>query len=231
MADEMSLSQLPLTLIVAATAKNGIGKNGGLPWPMLKKDMAYFARVTKRVPIPQNTGSVQSDALKKTILEGTSRNVVIMGRKTWESIPPKRRPLPDRTNIVISSQDRSSLGSIPEDVVVASDIQSGLQTLEGMVKQGKTLPATKAFVIGGSSIYKAALELRQTNRILMTRISKDYECDTFFPDVLNDSASGWQKAPHAELQTFVGEQIEDDPVTQTIDEEEVSMEFQLYERN
>ncbi|KAK4624062.1 Dihydrofolate reductase [Fulvia fulva] len=230
MADEMSLSQLPLTLIVAATAKNGIGKSGGLPWPMLKKDMAYFARVTKRVPIPQNTGSVRSDALKESVLEGASRNVVIMGRKTWESIPPNRRPLPDRTNIVISSQDKSTLQSVPEDVVVASDISSGLQTLEGMVKQGKALPATRAFVIGGSSIYTAALELPQTKRILMTRISEEYDCDTFFPDVLDSFSSGWEKASHADLRSFVGEEVEEGPVAQAIDGEDVSMEFELYER-
>ena len=75
MTDEMSLRDIPLTLIVAATVKNGIGKNGGLPWPMLKKEMAYFARVTKRVPMPKDTGSVQSDALKTAVLDGARRNV------------------------------------------------------------------------------------------------------------------------------------------------------------
>ncbi|EME45499.1 hypothetical protein DOTSEDRAFT_71269 [Dothistroma septosporum NZE10] len=198
---------------------------------MLKKDMAYFARVTKRAPVPRNTGSLQSDTLKESILKGTSRNVVIMGRKTWESIPPKRRPLPERTNIVITSQNRSDLDDIPDDVVVASDIQSGLKTLEDMVKQGRSLPATRAFVIGGASIYKAALELPQANRILMTRISKDYECDTFFPDVLDDTASGWQPASHAEHHNFVGEDIDDGPVSQAVGEEDISMKFQLYERN
>ena len=172
MADEMSLTQLPLTIIVAATAKNGIGKGGGLPWPMLKKDMAYFARVTKRVPMPKDTGSLQSDALKEKILTGTRQNVVIMGRKTWESIPPKFRPLKDRTNIVISSQGRAALQPLPDDVVVASDITSGLQTLEELVKEGKSQPVGRAYIIGGTSIYKAALELPQLNRILLTRIGK-----------------------------------------------------------
>ena len=110
----MSTKQIPLTIIVAATKQNGIGKNGALPWPIIKKEMAYFARVTKRVPMPTNTGSSQSDALKRSILEGTQRNAVIMGRKTWESIPPKFRPLKERTNIVITAQSREHLRDIPE---------------------------------------------------------------------------------------------------------------------
>lgn len=71
-----------LTIIVAATAYNGIGQNSRLPW-RLPREMAYFARVTSNA------------------LEGTS-NKVIMGRNTWESIPKKFRPLPNRINIVVS---------------------------------------------------------------------------------------------------------------------------------
>lgn len=71
-----------LTIIVAATKSNGIGQNSRLPW-RLPKEMAYFAHVTSNAP------------------EGKS-NAVVMGRKTWESIPKKFRPLPKRTNIVIS---------------------------------------------------------------------------------------------------------------------------------
>ena len=71
-----------LTLIVAATLTNGIGQGARLPW-RLPGEMAYFARVTTRAP------------------EG-STNAVIMGRNTWESIPPKFRPLPGRANVVMS---------------------------------------------------------------------------------------------------------------------------------
>lgn len=223
MSDTMSLSQVPLTLIVAATAKNGIGKSGGLPWPMLKKDMAYFARVTKRVP----NGSSQSESSKESAQESTRRNVVIMGRKTWDSIPSKFRPLKDRTHVVISSQGRSKLEPIPDDVVVASDISSGLRSLEDLVKDGKAPPVARAFVIGGSSIYKSALELQRTNRILLTRISKDYECDTFFPEDLGDSSnSSFQRASHSELREFVGEDIEEGEVA----DGDVSLNFQLYQR-
>ena len=71
-----------LTLIVAATISNGIGQSSRLPW-RLPQEMAYFARVTSSAP------------------EG-ARNAVVMGRKTWESIPGKFRPLRDRLNVVIS---------------------------------------------------------------------------------------------------------------------------------
>lgn len=72
----------PLTLIVAATRQNGIGRGGTLPWH-IPKDLAYFARVTMNAP-------------------GAQINAVIMGKKTWESIPPKVRPLKKRINVVLS---------------------------------------------------------------------------------------------------------------------------------
>lgn len=77
------LSMSRLTIIVAATKSNGIGLNGQLPW-RLPKEIKYFAQVTSNAP------------------EGT-QNAVIMGRNTWESIPKKFRPLPNRLNVVITS--------------------------------------------------------------------------------------------------------------------------------
>ncbi|KAK5174592.1 uncharacterized protein LTR77_001673 [Saxophila tyrrhenica] len=234
MAEDMSAKQAPLTLIVAATTKNGIGKDGALPWPMLKKEMAYFARVTKRVPMPSNTGSLQSDTLKDNVLSGTQRNAVIMGRKTWESIPPKFRPLKGRTNIVISSQARHELQGIPDDVVVASSILSALEDFDKHVKEGKALPLGRAFIIGGSSIYKSALEMPQTKHILLTRIQKDYECDTFFPVELGGTGTtsdGWQRRSLQDLRKFAGEEVPDGPVTEAGGDEEVPFEYQLYERS
>ena len=230
----MSLRHINLTIIVAATPKNGIGKNGSLPWPMLKKEMAYFTRVTKRVPMPTNTGSVQSETLKQTILEGTRRNAVIMGRKTWESIPPKFRPLKERTNVVISSQSREQLGDIPEDVVVAQDILSGLDSLDKLVQDGKALPVGRAVVIGGSSVYEQALELPQTKHILLTKINKIYECDTFFPIELESdpsSQSQWRRKDVKELQDFVGEDVPEGLVSELAGDEKVDFEYQLYERS
>ncbi|KAK3065802.1 hypothetical protein LTR53_018021, partial [Teratosphaeriaceae sp. CCFEE 6253] len=230
MDDTMSIKQLPLTLIVAATPKHGIGKDGALPWPMLKKEMAYFARVTKRVPMPTGTGSVQSDAWKQANLEGTRRNVVIMGRKTWDSIPVKFRPLKDRTNIVISTQDRAKLGDPPDTVLVAGDIMAGLEQLEQCVRDGHALPVGRTFVIGGSSIYRAAMDLPQANSVLLTRIHRDYECDTLFPEDLDDVRTGWQRQSQDELQAFVGEEMPAQPIVDGSHGDEVSFEYRLYQR-
>jgi dihydrofolate reductase len=84
-----------LTLVVAATLKNGLGVNGVLPW-RLSREMAYFARVTKSSGIPSSDSN-------------SSMNAVVMGRKSWESIPPKFRPLKDRINVVISTQKELKL--------------------------------------------------------------------------------------------------------------------------
>ena len=232
-AEDMSIKQATLTIIVAATRQNGIGKGGALPWPMLKKEMAYFARVTKRVPMPTNTGSLQSDTLKQTVLDGNLRNVVIMGRKTWESIPPKFRPLKDRTNIVISSQSRDALKGVTDDVVIAHDISSGLDSLANAIPNGKALPPGRIFIIGGSSIYKSALELPQTKCILLTRIHNDYDCDTFFPedlDVDSTTETGWERKSQTELSQFVGEDVPSGLAAEQSGDQEVQFEYQLFER-
>ena len=223
----MVTKQIPLIIIVAATTKNGIGKNNALPWPMLKKEMGYFARVTKRVPEATTTETTTSP-------NATKRNAVIMGRKTWDSIPTKFRPLKDRANVVISSQTRDQLGAIPQDVVVAPDVLSGLETLNTLVEQGQSAPIGRAFVIGGSSIYKKALELPQTGHILLTQIKKDYDCDTFFPESLGEDStpqSGWQRRSLSQLREFVGEDVPDGFISEKGDGEEVQFEYQLYERS
>ena len=76
----------PLNCIVAVSQNMGIGKDGNLPWPPLRNEFRYFQRMT----------TVSS-------VEG-KQNLVIMGRKTWLSIPEKNRPLKDRINIVLSRE-------------------------------------------------------------------------------------------------------------------------------
>ena len=81
------MGKLKLAMVAAMSLTNGIGKDGGLPW-RLKGEMAYFRNVTSYVPEEEKSQG--------------ARNAVIMGRKTWASIPPKFRPLGGRINIVIS---------------------------------------------------------------------------------------------------------------------------------
>ncbi|PSK51697.1 Dihydrofolate reductase [Elsinoe australis] len=218
------MSQPPLTLIVAATTKNGIGKAGGLPWPMLKKEMAYFARVTKRVPSSMTASSNSSKP---------AQNVVIMGRKTWDSIPQKLRPLKERTNIIITRQAPDSLATSHEDVIVASSIEDGISQLASK-EAGLSKTPGRYYIIGGSSIYEAALKLPHQKSILLTRIHKEYDCDTFFPiDLESDQAKqqGWQKKSNAELSGFVEEEVQDDDMEETVKDETVRYRFQLYDQS
>lgn len=227
----------PLTLIVATTAKNGIGKNGTLPWPMLKKEMAYFARVTKRVPgassMPDTsmlaeTSSQLSDSSEVAATANIQppQNVVVMGRKTWESIPPKFRPLPQRTNVVISRSEK--LEGVGEDVVVGDSISSALSTLVAKVKEGQAAPLGRVFVIGGGAIYKQALEMEQAKSILLTRVDGEWDCDTDFPiDV--ETEQGWTRRQKGDLDEFSGEDVQE-AQEEEVKGDKVRYEFRLYEK-
>jgi dihydrofolate reductase len=227
----------PLTLVVATTAKNGIGKNGVLPWPMLKKEMAYFARVTKRVPGASTRPSASMLAETASQLSDTSdaaatvnlqdpQNVVVMGRKTWESIPNKFRPLPQRTNVVISKS--ATVEGAGDDVVVSNSISSALSTLTTRVNQGKSAPVGRVFVIGGAAIYKQALEMEQAKTILLTRVEGEWDCDTDFPvDV--EVEPQWTRKSKDELDAFVNESVEE-KLEEEVKGQTVEYEFRLYER-
>lgn len=216
-------SKIPLTLIVAATPKNGIGKNGALPWPMLKKEMAYFARVTKRVPASSSSSSQQNGNAATA-----AKNAVIMGRKTWDSIPPKLRPLKERVNIVLSSQSREAFPEY-QDLFVAKDIESGVAAvLRRQQEQSSSSDASalgRVFVIGGAGVYEQALRLEQCRSVLLTRVREEFECDTFFPD-LEAGGEGWERKSRGKLEEFVGEEVPEGG----LEESGVGFEFQLWQR-
>jgi dihydrofolate reductase len=144
-------------LVVAADQKLGIGKGGTLPWK-LPKDMAYFRRVTSEVRDTQK------------------QNAVIMGRKTWESIPPKFRPLPQRVNIIVSRQAQLEL---PAGVLHARDLEDAL-------KSADTDNIETVFVIGGGEIFRTALQHPACKLLYLTDIHADFDCDTFLPDYQQD---------------------------------------------
>jgi dihydrofolate reductase len=120
-----------------------------------------------------------------------------MGRKTWESIPPRFRPLKNRMNIVITR------GSESRAPIAADNLDNAIRFV------GQTVVQRKAFVIGGAQIYKAALEKQEAKRILLTRVLTDFECDTFFPVQLNEdgTADGWERKTKEELDAWVGETV------------------------
>ncbi|ODN01547.1 Dihydrofolate reductase [Orchesella cincta] len=151
-----TMAPLQLNLIAACDAKMGIGLKNDLPW-RLRNEMAYFNRMT--TGSSKNPGSTSGESKK---------NVVVMGRKTWDSIPLKFRPLKNRINEVNQS-----------DVVWTTSWDETIRKLEELEAKGEI---GKIWVTGGSFVYKLALESVHCNRIYLTRLQKDYGCDVFFPD-------------------------------------------------
>ncbi|KAJ8083975.1 hypothetical protein PM082_002742 [Marasmius tenuissimus] len=196
-----------LTLIVAATKNNGIGQESRLPW-RLPKEISYFAKVTTNAP------------------EG-KRNAVLMGRNTWESIPTKFRPLPNRVNVVISRQKDYNLGAPNSLCAVRNSYEEALQYLQQ--EKGSIY---RAFVIGGATVYAKSLKsppsssIAFVDRVLLTRIlSPSFdECDVFMPDF--QSSSDWKRVPHNSLCEWVGFEVPEG----VQEEKGVQYEFQLWTR-
>ena len=103
---EMSRS---FSIVVAATRMGGIGYKGGMPWPRLPRDLAFFKRLTS-TGSPSTSSSSSSPPSSSSSLPGYRRCAVIMGRKTFESIPPAFRALAGRVPIVVT-RDPSNVAS------------------------------------------------------------------------------------------------------------------------
>ena len=134
---------MPELILIAAVAKNGvIGKDNALLWN-LPQDMAHFKALT-------------------------AGQTVVMGRKTWESLPARFRPLPGRRNIVISRQaDYAAPGA-----ELADSLEKALQLAS---------TAALAFVIGGEQIYRQAMA--QADRLEITEVDLAPEGDAWFPPI------------------------------------------------
>jgi dihydrofolate reductase len=127
--------------LILARARNGvIGRDNTLPWH-LPEDMAHFKRTTLGCP-------------------------VIMGRKTWDSLPAKFRPLPGRLNVVVTRQP----GWAAEGAVVAHSLEAACAACP---------PDSTAWVIGGAELYAQALTLASV--AVVTEIDADFEGDAFAP--------------------------------------------------
>jgi dihydrofolate reductase len=137
---------------IAALSKNGvIGKNNDLPW-RLPDDMKFF-------------------------METTIGHHVIMGRKNYDSLKGKFKPLPNRTNIIITRQK----DFVAPGCIVLHDIRKAVEV-------AKSNNEPECFVIGGSEIYKLAMPF--TTRLYLTEIDAVIEGDTFFPSI---DKSGWKE--------------------------------------
>lgn len=155
-------------VVVAATREMGIGKEGKLPWK-LPSDLKFFKDITVSTSNPGK------------------RNAVIMGRKTWESIPLKNRPLPGRLNIVLT-RSRDFDGGNLENVVICGSLDSALKLL-AMSPYDSSIE--EVFVIGGGQILREALNAPACEAIHMTEIETSIECDTFIPSVDTSLFQPW----------------------------------------
>jgi len=136
--------------LLAAVASDGvIGLGGAIPW-RIPEDMARFR-------------------------ERTTGHAVVMGRKTWDSLPERFRPLPGRRNVVVTRNP----GWSAEGAERAGSLEDALHLVEGV---------PQVFVIGGAELFAAALPL--ADELLLTEIDADVEGDTFFPP--------WDRAAFAE---------------------------------
>jgi dihydrofolate reductase len=131
---------MQVNLIYARSANGVIGNNNTLPWH-LPEDMAHFKRMTTGWP-------------------------VIMGRKTWDSLPPRFRPLPGRSNVVVTRQAQWAA----QGALVATSLPDALKLCE---------TSEQVWVIGGAQIYQQAEPFAQ--RIEVTEIDQDFEGDAFAP--------------------------------------------------
>lgn len=132
-----------IALVAALSYNNVIGSNGQIPWN-LRDDLKYFQQLTKG-------------------------HIVIMGRKTWDSLPKK--PLKDRVNIVVTTQPQV----VGPDPIIALNYDEALQRATDI----SLADNKKIFVIGGSSAYNHFLPLAQ--HLYLTHVNARLDGDTFFP--------------------------------------------------
>lgn len=139
------------SIIVCTDLVGGIGKEGTIPW-RLPPDMKRFQKITSKVSV-----------------EG-KMNAIIMGRKTWESLP--KGSLPDRINIVIS-RSLSEIGASVDGAYIVSSLDEGLVL-------SKELKAEQTFVIGGGEIYTMAVCDPRCKYLYLTKLSQNFDCDIYF---------------------------------------------------
>lgn len=144
---------MQIILIAAIAKNNAIGKDNNLLWH-LPADMKFFK-------------------------EKTTGNVIITGRKNYESIPEKFRPLPNRINIVIS---RDRYYQAPGATVVHS--------LEEALNRAQKTGIENCYIIGGGQIYKEVLAKNKVDEMYITHVDCSPEADTFFPEIKADK---WEK--------------------------------------
>ena len=141
-----------ISIILAVDDKNWLGKNWGLAWN-LSSDMKYFKRITTRTK------------------DKNKQNALIMWRKTWESIPKKFRPLPWRINCILSRKAKKNLN---KDILWFNSLNNCIKKL----RNNKNIE--NIFIIGWANLYNNSLKDSNLNKIYITKVKWDFNCDVFF---------------------------------------------------
>ncbi|GAA1821949.1 dihydrofolate reductase [Nesterenkonia flava] len=139
-------------MIWAQTPGRVIGRDGAMPWHV-PEDLAYFKTVTQGAP-------------------------VIMGRKTWESLPERFRPLPGRVNVVVTRDTSKTLPLAEGGALTASSLEDAL-SLAGE----HTYDSPAVWIMGGGAIYSEAVEKGLAEIAAVTQIDLDVDGDTFAPQL------------------------------------------------
>jgi dihydrofolate reductase/thymidylate synthase len=166
-------------VVAALEASGGIGLRQQIPW-RLTSDMKHFRALTTS--------------------DSPAQHAVIMGRKTWESLPSKVRPMPKRFNVVLT-RDASFHQNVPESVGVAASFREALELVQ---QQGDKVD--QVFVIGGGAVYAEALAFPGCDKVHLTRVKGQFECDAFFP--LEQLKQNFQVTHESELQEENGVQFQ-----------------------
>ena len=153
--------------IWACDEESGIGRDGGIPWNV-PHDLKNFREIT--------SGNIE-----------TNENIVIMGRKTWDSLPRMFKPLKNRVNIVVTSDVNNVVDyeRWQDEVAFVPGFESAV-TMAEIIANGSKKKNSNLFVIGGSSIYRQALQHEECVGIHETIVWGDFQCDTFAPEWVPD---------------------------------------------
>lgn len=153
---------MKFNLIVALCKNGGIGKNNKLPW-QIKEDLCHFSKLTK----------------------GNGKNAVIMGSKTYLSLPLPNHYLPGRDHFILSNT--LQLDKQMDDTHLIKSFPSITHLICYLEKINDNI-YEEVWIIGGSQIYKQFIERNLIHKCYLTYIDKEYECDTFFhPFPLNEN--------------------------------------------
>jgi dihydrofolate reductase len=149
---------MKISMIAAVAENRVIGKDNDLVW-RLPDDSKFF-------------------------MQKTTHHHIIMGRKNFESLPPKFSPLPNRTNIIITRQKDLEV----EEAIIVHSLNEALEI-------ARVNNETEAFIIGGGEIYKMGLP--KANIMYITEIKASFEGDAFFPEFDMSKWEEVERIPHA----------------------------------